>query len=163
MFLSSLSLFKVSYNLRMKRVFKGLFRYFSWEGVAFNFHSALVSSNYSKLWGSPMSSYCLFRRSWVCDVAFFILVPSILGETRCAVKLILKLLAMQEFAIKKEWGSRPWEGYSSTFRMDYGDLALHIDLLVPLSYQIPCHLLRKPCLQLSCAQQLVLPLIWIML
>lgn len=79
----------------------------------------------------------------------FILVPSTLGETHYAVKLILNVLIMQDFPIKKEWGSRPWEGYFCTVRMDYGDLALGIDLLVPLSYQIPCHLLRKPCLLLT--------------
>lgn len=67
---SSLSLFKVSYSLRMKRVFEGLFSYFSWERVALNFQPALVSSISLKLWGSPMASYCFFRRSWICGMAF---------------------------------------------------------------------------------------------
>lgn len=107
--------------------------------------------------GLPYGKLLLFQEKKNLWHSIFILVPSILGETRCAVKLILKVLVMQEFAIKKEWGYRPWEGYSHTFRMDYGNLALHIDLLVPLSYQIPCHLLRKPCLLLSCPQELVLP------
>lgn len=51
----------------------------------------------------------------------FISVLSVLGETLCTVKLIIKLhlLVMQEFAITKEWRIRPWEGYSSTVKMDY--------------------------------------------
>lgn len=61
----------------------------------------------------------------------FHLVSSILGETLCAVKLIIKLylLVMQEFAIMKEQRIRHWEGYSNTVKMVYQDLASHIDLL----------------------------------